>query len=152
MRREMTRRQVLRWGAAFSLGGVSVSEAEAQDTGEETRTLAEILPKVDWNPMVRGPLFIVDPERSRRDPKLPLPSPVRSLYNLRTIAPVYGRTLLGVGTLTVAIPTTITVLDDSLRQPPNLYAGLPYRSALHGGVALTWLTEHIVEVTPRSVA
>lgn len=108
------------------------SSAVAQP--EPIRTLDKALELLAWDPALRGPLLVVDPQNTRlwtpkptpeapnaAPPLLPLPHP-RDGYLLRTLAPYFGRKIVPVGTLTVLAPTEMVVLNTRPGKP-NLLVG-----------------------------
>ncbi|AIE86774.1 hypothetical protein [Fimbriimonas ginsengisoli] len=76
------------------------------------KTLAGYIDGLNWNPAKAGALVTVSPES------------VRASGGGVSLA-AFKRKKVVVGGLTAIVPTEMVVIDDSFKQPPNLYDGLP---------------------------
>jgi hypothetical protein len=79
-------------------------------------TLEQYLTQNPWDARTSGPMLVVDP----------LIKPVNAEDGLSG----YGRMETTVGGLAAIVPTTMVLLDDSFKEPPNLYDGLPRKSKI----------------------
>lgn len=76
------------------------------------KNLAEYLGAHPWQPAVNGPMLVLEPDRARKSGE------DDGLTS-------FGRKKVQVGGITVLVPRTMILIDDSLRQEPNMYEGLP---------------------------
>ena len=76
------------------------------------KDLAAYLVEHPWNVAANGPLLVLEPERARAG-------------NEGAGLSAYGRRKATVGGLTALVPPTRIDIDDTFREKPNLYEGLP---------------------------
>jgi hypothetical protein len=126
--------------AVAQQSGAVVSGARQANPTDGVRTPSDMLDKLDWDPSERGPLLIVSPElaarggtvlnfggsrpnefRPTRPDELKEPGPAG--YRLTAVDEVFGRKVTTVGSLTAAVPRTMSVLEQKF-PPPDPYADL----------------------------
>lgn len=102
-------------GMLLLFGGMTAGEAVAQTKQPAPQrnkvTLSDALEQVRWNVAERGSLLAVDPDHVLpATPNEPLPTG-RHATSIATVAPLFSRRLVSVGTLTVLAPETMMVLN-----------------------------------------
>lgn len=86
----------------------SARQAVVGVTATSGPTLGDVLPQLRWNVAQSGSLLVVDPKNVSS--RTALPTPPDTGYRLTTLAPVFARKVVPVGTVTVLAPTEMAVL------------------------------------------
>jgi len=91
---------------------IAAVSALGQTQSQKPAFLSDYLALHPWDAAKFGPMVVLSPERT-------------SVRSSGTSLSAFDRKLIRVGSLTAIAPTEMVLIDDSLREPPNMCDGLP---------------------------